>query len=779
MITAAIDVVMLDAIQADEAIDGAEMSCMASSELQQDTWMCINALQPGGAGWAMSTHPQNGGWDSVGQWISILLANEYELTGFAWQNRGGPEGAAGRNIKDVTLEFSDGSTQQRTILKWSNTEGCNSLSPTAALTCFLPLAPVTTNSVKFTVDSVYLPAIVSAMGASNIKLYAKPSPDPVLLQAAQLAALKEAQILIMVSSEFHTTSLVRLQAATRAPKVEEISLGRPYKAIIMILLNGGADTHNMVMPHSGCIGGDLNAEYSQVRGNLTIDKSEMNTITSQTANPCTTYGLHPSLPLLRDLYNEGDASIILNLGAMVEPMSKAQYKAGSKKKPLGLFGHFQMQKNAQSAHAQKAGAKGIGGRIMTALGKQEEPYKRSMYSTNGNMKATEGGHKAATIIDKYAAAGVVRFQSHDLHSAKIASVLSDHKASSVFAETHATSMLDAMNSTQSLATILEQVTLTETFSPSFIGYQAKQVAKLIKSRTELGAERDFFMMEDYGYDTHFDMKEKLVVKFTDLNAALDSLIKEIKAEGIWDDVVIMPVSDFSRTLSTNGAGTDHGWAGNTFVLGGQVRQQFLGTYPSLTQDSDHVLDHTGRILPDLGWEAVFNPIAEWFGVNDEHMDEVLPNKANFVSDDIFSKEQLFELTPLPSTAPSSLPSAEPTSSSGADTLPPSAEPTSNSGSATGCADVKDTYRNNNCCGQPAEQSLDISLSFPPGNSVVNPTCGELRGLLEQQDCCAAPTRRSKPSSARRASGQKIWCDASNCTMLASNRGSAHLVAPLT
>merc|ERR1712166_1083319 len=478
---------------------------------------------------------------------------------------------------------------------------------------------------------------------------------------------------IMVSSEFHTTNLVRLQTAIRAPKIKQISLGRPYKAIIMILLNGGADTHNLVMPHSGCTGADLNAEYSEVRGNLTIQKSEMLTVTSQTANPCTTYGLHPKLPLLRDLYNEGDASIFLNLGAMVEPMSKAQYKDGSKKKPLGLFGHFQMQKNAQSAHAQKAGAKGIGGRMMTALGKHAEPYKRSMYSTNGNMKATEGGHQAATIIDKYADAGVVRFQSHDLHSSKIASVLSDQKATSVFAETHATSMLDAMNSTQQLATILGDVTLTETFPTSQIGRQAKQVAKLIKSRTELGAERDFFIMEDYGYDTHFDMKEGLVNKLTDMNAALDSLVKEVKAEGIWDDVVILPVSDFSRTLTTNGAGTDHGWAGNTSVLGGQVRQQFLGTYPSLTESSAHVLDRTGRLLPDLGWEAVYNPIAEWFGVNDEHMDEVLPNKANFDSDAIFRKEQLFELTPSPSTAPSSSPSAEPSSNTGPS---PTSEPTS-------------------------------------------------------------------------------------------------------
>ena len=239
---------------------------------------------------------------------------------------------------------------------------------------------------------------------------------------------------------------------------------------------------------------------------------------------------------------------------MVEPMTKEEYGSGLKEKPLGLFGHYTMQNNAMSAGAPK----GIGGRMMKALGKQPSPYKRSMYSTSGNMKAVEGGDEAAIIVDKHAAAGVIRFQYHEQVSEKIQSVLTNQKAKSVFAETHARAVLDAMNSTESLATILGGVTLTETFPDSSIGKQAKQIAKLIRSRTELDAERDFFVLEDTGYDTHFDIKRSLITKFGDMNAALDKLVKELKAEGVWDNCVILPVSDFSRTLTTNGAGTDHG-----------------------------------------------------------------------------------------------------------------------------------------------------------------------------------------------------------------------------
>ena len=175
--------------------------------------------------------------------------------------------------------------------------------------------------------------------------------------------------------------------------------------------------------------------------------------------------------------------------------------------------------------------------MMKALGKQADPYKRSMYCTSGNMKAVEGGDDAATIIDRNAAGGVLHFKYHDQVSEKIHSVLTNKKAKSVFAEAHATAVLDAIDSTDALATILEDVTLTENFPDSQIGRQMKQVAKLVKSRSDLDAERDFFMLEDTGYDTHFNIKSSLITKFADMNAALDKLVKELKAEGVWDDVV--------------------------------------------------------------------------------------------------------------------------------------------------------------------------------------------------------------------------------------------------
>ena len=56
----------------------------------------------------------------------------------------------------------------------------------------------------------------------------------------------------------------------------------------------------------------------------------------------------------------------------------------------------------------------------------------------------------------------------------------------------------------------------------------------------------------------------------------------------------------------------------------------------------HVIDRQHRLLPDLPWEAVWNGIASWFGVGPKQIDQILPNKANFDDEKIFTKEQLFD-----------------------------------------------------------------------------------------------------------------------------------------
>ena len=57
------------------------------------------------------------------------------------------------------------------------------------------------------------------------------------------------------------------------------------------------------------------------------------------------------------------------------------------------------------------------------------------------------------------------------------------------------------------------------------------------------------------------------------------------AQGVWDQVAVQSLSEFGRTIATNGLGTDHAWGGNHFLIGGDVKGGTIhGQYPELRVD---------------------------------------------------------------------------------------------------------------------------------------------------------------------------------------------------
>ena len=79
-----------------------------------------------------------------------------------------------------------------------------------------------------------------------------------------------------------------------------------------------------------------------------------------------------------------------------------------------------------------------------------------------------------------------------------------------------------------------------------------------------------FFLRYRGWDSHFTGDDVLAGMWANVNDALTSFAAEMKAKGQWGNVTVVIGSEFGRTVSTNGKGTDHGWGGNTFVMGGDV-----------------------------------------------------------------------------------------------------------------------------------------------------------------------------------------------------------------
>jgi uncharacterized protein (DUF1501 family) len=120
--------------------------------------------------------------------------------------------------------------------------------------------------------------------------------------------------------------------------------------------------------------------------------------------------------------------------------------------------------------------------------------------------------------------------------------------------------LQGIGENELLFEALDSATLQQTFTETNdLSQQFATVAKMIKTRDVRGSDRDIFYVEQSGYDTHGD----LLLFFEELTNTLNQGIEEFKNEminqGRWNDVTIVMVSEFARTLLENsGAGSDHG-----------------------------------------------------------------------------------------------------------------------------------------------------------------------------------------------------------------------------
>ena len=275
--------------------------------------------------------------------------------------------------------------------------------------------------------------------------------------------------------------------------------------------------------------------------------------------------------------------------------------------------------------------------------------------SNGDAHVLEGNPGVSTGPDFISRSnGVVPFDEiRGEHLNAPIQRLNQNVSGSIFAETWAQTVEKSFVRTKTLYNALESDgALAQTFSavedeeePSDLAEELLQVARLIASRGALKSERDIFFVDIGGFDTHSDAKEILELKMGHLNIALESFVGEMKAQSLWDKVTIVTASDFARTLTSNGLGTDHAWGGNVFVAGGSIDGgKVLGTYPDDLSDDGPLNLGRGRLIPTTPWEGMWHAIAKWFGVTEGEngLNYVLPNLVNFESTQIIDDAVLFE-----------------------------------------------------------------------------------------------------------------------------------------
>src|SRR6185437_13233285 len=98
--------------------------------------------------------------------------------------------------------------------------------------------------------------------------------------------------------------------------------------------------------------------YSSARQSLALAQGSLLPI----ANGSDTYGLHPNMPEVQNLYNSGNAAVLANVGMLVQPTNKQIFQSNNQSQlPSQLFSHSDQVNQWQSAIPNGTASTGWGG----------------------------------------------------------------------------------------------------------------------------------------------------------------------------------------------------------------------------------------------------------------------------------------------------------------------------------------------------------------------------------------------------------------------------------
>lgn len=421
-----------------------------------------------------------------------------------------------------------------------------------------------------------------------------------------------------------------------------------YKSLVVVNLNGGNDSLNMLIPNT-------TSEYNQYaapRSNLAYDKSTLLPI-SPIGLAANSFALSPRMSAMQTLFNEGDLSFVANVGSLIAPITKQAFndELRTQARPVGIGGHNTQAAYWQADHSNRIDTTkdGWGGRLAN------EFLSTAVLPTNISIKS---GH---TVLQSHATERFYNVGLNGLNTVADFEVGRENPAirarrkainslnqlaansSDPFMQHAGQLFTEGLDLNLALQTSLSSV--TEDLSSRFPAPKSgnggafaaglARIAELIKIRQQLGMRRQIFFVELAGFDTHSSQAVNHGNLSEDLSTFLKVFNDIITEEAdTRNSVITVTTSEFGRNLASNGDGTDHAWGAQHMVMGGPIDGgKLFGSFPSLELDGNDDYNGLGRMIPTLSISQYGATVAKWFGVPDQNLIKVFPNLANYAAAD--------------------------------------------------------------------------------------------------------------------------------------------------
>jgi uncharacterized protein (DUF1501 family) len=488
-------------------------------------------------------------------------------------------------------------------------------------------------------------------------------------------------------------SVFGLQLATMGSAAAQ-SAGPDYRALVCIFMFGGNDSHNMVLAtdtdswgryftarNQGSdpialmpVGTPVTpvGQVSSVTGRTARRDSPENwggvlPITPITPNPIPagtnattrTFAIHPLLAPLIPVWTAGRLAAVANVGPLIQPTTKQQYESRSVPIPRNLMSHNDQQSTWQAGTVEGA-RRGWGGMMADQLlGQNGANPVFTAISTSGNAVFLAGQNVIQYQVSTGSNAPAVRINGATSTSlfgsssgpTRLAEIIRDASSANYMSKDHAARIVRSMDSSTALNTAFTGASVQAIPAPAQItnpatgnletnqlAVQLQTVARLIAANSTLGLRRQVFFVSIGGFDTHDVQNPGQSVLMNRLGAAMayfDGVLGNIGGVDMRNNVTTFTASDFSRTFTTNGDGTDHAWGAHHFVMGGAVRgRDIYGQYPTLgvNQAGFSNPNMSGNAhIPTTSVDQYASVMGRWLGVSDPALANIFPNLGNFPS----------------------------------------------------------------------------------------------------------------------------------------------------
>ena len=442
--------------------------------------------------------------------------------------------------------------------------------------------------------------------------------------------LGEASCKAIGSTAFLSSFLNLGMINTIAARPHIISNTEDYKAMVCILLAGGNDSFNMLIPK----GNYEYDEYATTRSNMSIAQNDILQINPNTSDG-RVFGLHPSMPDVQQLFESSELAFLCNVGTLIEPSSKADILNKSVRTPLGLFSHADQIQQWQTGRPHERTNLGWGGRIADLVQSMNSNQNISMnISLQGSNVFQRGNEVIPYAITNNGSIGIRgynnSFDFDQLRTQALNSMM-ERDYQDIYKNTYINTIKTSNDSSLEFQAAIDGVSdfITPIPRNNNLARQLRMVAKSIAARDTLGFSRQIFFVQLGGWDNHDELLLKQSRKLGQVNDALkyfSDLMTEINTN---DCVTTFSISDFGRTLTSNGNGTDHAWGGNALIMGGAVNgKEMYGEYPTLALNSEVDLKD-GVMIPTTPADLYMAELALWFGVSPSDLSMILPNLPNF------------------------------------------------------------------------------------------------------------------------------------------------------